>query len=203
MLGAGNHAKALLDAFDLLHIKPQGIVDPDFEVGSAVLDVPIIDPETISGESIREVSLVNGVGGAHSCGPRNTLFNSYISRGYRFRGLLHPSAHTSQLAQIHESAQIMAGVVIQTSVKISQNCLINTSAVIEHDCQIEAGSFVGPGAVVCGNVKISAGVFIGAGAIILPGLRICGGATVGAGSVVTKDILEPMTVVGIPARRIP
>ena len=202
VIGGGDHARVLLDAFELLQTRPTGIIDPNLEVGSEVLGVPVIDDNTLSRTSSKRVLLVNGVGGAHTCGPRNSLFDFYSTNGYNFCGLRHPRAQISRLAPIHESAQVMAGVVIQANAKIAQNCLINTAAVIEHDCQIEAGSFVGPGAVLCGNVKISSGVFIGAGAIILPGLKICSGATVGAGSVVTKDILEPITVVGRPARRI-
>jgi UDP-perosamine 4-acetyltransferase len=202
LMGGGSHARVLIDGLTLLRTTPTGIIDPNLKIGSEILGVPVIDPKALLQKPLRQVSLVNGLGGAHSCGPRNDLFSFYLSKGYRFQGLQHPRALVSQHSQIHESAQVMAGVVIQTNARIFQNCLINTSAVIEHDCHLEAGSFVGPGAVLCGNVKVSAGAFVGAGAVVLPGLKICAGATVGAGSVVTQDVNEPITVVGIPARRI-
>ena len=45
-------------------------------------------------------------------------------------------------------------------------------------------------------------MLVGTGAQILQGLTICDDTIIGAGAVVTKDILEPGTYVGIPAKKI-
>ena len=55
---------------------------------------------------------------------------------------------------------------------------------------------------ISGNIILGSRVLIGTGAQILQGLTICDDTIVGAGAVVTKNITEPGTYVGIPARRI-
>ncbi len=44
--------------------------------------------------------------------------------------------------------------------------------------------------------------FIGAGATIVNGVSICGGVIIGAGAVVVRDVTEPGTYAGVPAKRI-
>jgi acetyltransferase-like isoleucine patch superfamily enzyme len=47
--------------------------------------------------------------------------------------------------------------------------------------------------------RIGNGVAIGSGATLLP-VSVCDGAIIGAGAVVTRDITEPGTYEGNPAR---
>jgi acetyltransferase-like isoleucine patch superfamily enzyme len=49
-------------------------------------------------------------------------------------------------------------------------------------------------------VKVEDSVWIGAGATVINNVNICGGCTIGAGAVVIKDIDEPGTYVGVPAK---
>jgi serine acetyltransferase len=45
-------------------------------------------------------------------------------------------------------------------------------------------------------------VTIGTNAAVLPGINICDNVIIGAGAVVNKDITDPGTYVGVPARKI-
>ncbi|MGZ5685604.1 MAG: DapH/DapD/GlmU-related protein, partial [Usitatibacter sp.] len=51
-------------------------------------------------------------------------------------------------------------------------------------------------------IVIGNNVWLGGGVIILPGVTIGRNAVVGAGAVVTRDIREPGTYAGNPARRL-
>ena len=65
----------------------------------------------------------------------------------------------------------MAGVVIQSNVKIGENTLINTGALIITIQQLEKTA-IAPGTNICGNVKIGNNVFIGVGSSILQGKKL-------------------------------
>ena len=85
-------------------------------------------------------------------------------------------------------------------VHIAENVIINTRASIDHDCNIGPHVHIAPGVVMSGGVSVGEGSFIGVGAVVRQGIRIAPGVTVGAGSVVVKDLLEPGTYTGCPAR---
>ncbi len=59
---------------------------------------------------------------------------------------------------------------------------------------------VAVGAHLCGTVTIGNATWIGAGATVSNNVNICGECTIGAGAVVVKDITEPGTYIGVPAR---
>ena len=54
-----------------------------------------------------------------------------------------------------------------------------------------------------GRCHIGRLVMIGAGATVIDRIRICDNVVIGAGTTVVRDIIEPGTYVGTPARRLP
>ena len=58
------------------------------------------------------------------------------------------------------------------------------------------------GAHIAGTVTVGQSTWIGAGAVVSNNLRICDNVMIGAGAVVIRDIEEPGTYVGVPARKI-
>lgn len=97
---------------------------------------------------------------------------------------------------------VMAGVVINSSTKIGKGCIVNTSSSLDHDNVIEDYVHISPGAKLAGTVKIGKGSWIGIGSVVSNNVNICSECKVGAGAVVVKDITEPGTYVGVPARRV-
>ncbi len=71
-----------------------------------------------------------------------------------------------------------------------------------HNVQIGDYMTVAPNAIILGFVNIESKCYIGANASILPRINVCSDVIIGAGAVVTKDITEPGTYVGIPAKKI-
>lgn len=202
LIGAGDHGRVLLDALFLNQSKVRGLSDPSFTIGDRIMGVVVIDENDLLLLDRSAVALVNGLGGRHSAARRNAIFHRYTRLGFSFVGVIHPSVLIGSGCMIHESAQLLAGVVIQPHVQIGVNTVVNTSSVVEHDCQIGTNCFVGPRCVLSGRVEIGDETFVGAGATILPGIHIGSMAVVGAGAVVTRDVAPGVTVVGNPARTV-
>ncbi len=64
------------------------------------------------------------------------------------------------------------------------------------------GTSVYDTSVVMGDVKIGKNTWVGAGVTVSNNVSICDDCMIGAGAVVIKDIDEPGTYVGIPAKRV-
>lgn len=115
--------------------------------------------------------------------------------------LVHPSAVLGRDVLLGEGSVVMAGAVINYGARIGKGCIVNTCASVDHDCVIEDYVHVSVGSHVAGTVHIGEGTWVGAGAVISNNVEICANCMVGAGAVVVKDITEPGTYVGVPAKK--
>ena len=116
--------------------------------------------------------------------------------------LIHPDAVIADGIRLGAGSVVMAGAVINPDAKIGKGCIINTSSSVDHDCQIEDYVHIAVGVHLSGTVHVGEGSWIGAGATVSNNVNICGGCMIGAGAVVIKDITEPGTYVGVPAKKI-
>lgn len=91
--------------------------------------------------------------------------------------------------------------VFTCDIKIGKHCYFNSNSVVSHDCRIGDFVTVLAGAKISGNVTIGNRVYIGSNAVIKEGVTICDDVTIGANAFVGKDILEPGTYVGVPAKK--
>jgi sugar O-acyltransferase (sialic acid O-acetyltransferase NeuD family) len=114
--------------------------------------------------------------------------------------LIDPSARISPSSTVNEGTLIMAAAVIQTSTCIGPFTIINTGAIIEHHCKVGRFAHIAPGATLGGEVSVGEGAFVGLGAVVLPRLTVGNRAILGAGAVALADIVDDMTLVGVPAR---
>lgn len=97
---------------------------------------------------------------------------------------------------------VLAGAVVNPAARIGAGVIVNTSVVIEHDCVLGDFAHVSTNATLAGGVRIGEAAWVGAGAVLLPGVVIVAGTVIGAGAVVTRNVAEPGTYAGVPARRI-
>lgn len=97
---------------------------------------------------------------------------------------------------------IAPGAVIAVDVEINDYVIVNYNATIGHDVVIEDFVSINPGANISGNVHLEKGVLIGAGAFVKEKLKVVELAVIGAKACVVKNIAEPGTYVGIPAKRV-
>lgn len=97
---------------------------------------------------------------------------------------------------------ILTHALLEIDSVMGDGNLINCYAGLFHDVRIGDFNEIMPGAKLLGGVQIGNGCRIGTNATILPNVRLGNGVVIGAGAVVTKNIDQPGTYVGIPARKI-
>ncbi len=202
VLGAGGHAKVLINALQLCSVQILGITDPDPELhGKDILGVPVIgSDDKLANYGARTVQLVNGLGSISVPSTRCQLFDKYKGQKFIFANVIHPDALLAGDVKLGEGVQVMAGAVVQPGVFLGDNVIINTRASVDHDCIIGKNSHVAPGVTISGEVHIGAGVHVGTGASIVQGVRIGDASLVGAGSTVLKDIPDGVKAYGCPAK---
>ena len=204
VLGAGGHAKVLIDALLASCAVIAGIVDPDPRLaGTDLLGVPVLGGDDLVGEfPPSEVLLVNGLGSVGAPVGRRRLFERFKEMGYSFASVVHPSAVVAADVELGEGAQIMAGAVIQPGSRIGCNAIINTRASVDHDCLVGAHVHIAPGVTLSGGVTVGEASHLGTGATVIQGRRIGAESVIGAGALVLNDVAPAVTVVGVPARMV-
>ena len=202
VLGAGGHAKVLIDTLLALSVELIGIVDSaSAPKQGSVLGIPIIgNDEMVLNYPTDEVRLVNGLGSVTSTADRKRLFVDFKSKGYGFAGINHPSAVIAREVSLAEGVQVMAGAVIQPGCALGENTIVNTGASVDHDCSIGAHVHLAPGTTLSGGVEVGSETHIGTGATVIQGIRLGEGSLIAAGALVTEDVPDNVTVMGIPAK---
>jgi len=101
---------------------------------------------------------------------------------------------------IGRRTRIQSHAFICELVTIGEDCFISHGAMFINDTFSSGGPARGD-QTKWKSTTIGNNVSIGTNATIMP-VKICSNVVIGAGSVVTKDIIEPGTYAGNPARRI-
>lgn len=197
MIGAGSHAKVVLDALrataGTLSIEVRD--DDRDKAGFHLLDIEIGVP---IGDASTWPELV------HIAIGNNQTRCRYAAMAFRagkvLHTVLHPQAIVSSFTRLGRGVFVAARGVIGPSVVIEDGVIVNHGAIVDHDCRIDAWTHIAPGVVLGGAVHIGKECLIGSGAVVLPCLAVGDGAIVGSGAVVTRNIPPHTTVTGIPAR---
>ena len=202
VLGAGGHAKVLIEALLASSAVIAGILDPEPSLaGTSLLGVPVLGGDQIVADfSTSGILLVNGMGSVGLPIRRQRLYEHFRGKGYKFASVVHPSAIIASDAELNAGAQVMAGSIIQPGCRIGCNAIINTKASVDHDCLIGDHVHISPGVTLSGGVRIGAGCHLGTSATVIQGITIGMGSLVAAGAVVVSNVDSNTMVKGLPAR---
>jgi sugar O-acyltransferase (sialic acid O-acetyltransferase NeuD family) len=202
ILGAGGHAKVLIEIIRLRGLDVLGVLDADVAaVGQSVTGIPVIGTDDMLAEyPPQEVYLVNALGSTGSSLQRKDLFTQQKKAGYQFFSLIHPSAVVACDTALGEGVQIMAGAVIQPGCSLGDNSIINTRASVDHDCLIGDHVHIAPGATLSGGVRAHGQAHVGTGAVIIQGVTLGTGCLIAAGAVVVGDVPSAAKVMGVPGK---
>ncbi len=190
LLGAGGHAKVLLDILLEQNVEILGIAEKEGKNKLTDLcGVSVIGADSdVLNYSPDKIELVNGIGSIGSTALRQKIYEYFKRQGYRFRQVVHSSAIISQRAELSEGVQVMAGAVVNIGTRIGENSIVNTKASVDHDCIIGAHVHIAPGVTLSGGVTVEDGSHIGTGATVVQGVAIGEYAFIEAGGIVVRNL---------------
>jgi UDP-perosamine 4-acetyltransferase len=206
MLGAGGHARSVLEALrgaDDLEII--GATDPRAELAGTEIDgIPVLGDDSglaeLQADGV-EAAFV-GLGGTGDNAPRAALYERAKEIGFALPAVVHHAAVIASTAELAEASITLAAAVLGPGVIVGENSIVNTGAIVDHDCEIGAHAHIATGARLAGDVRVGTGAHIGVGASVLGGIEIGERAVVGAGAVVIADVPAGTTVAGVPAKEL-
>lgn len=200
IVGAGGHAKVVIDALRCLYGVDclLQLVDDDLSLAlESVMGVPVTVP----------VATALGAGRRFHVAIGGNLLRSRVAQeclraGLQYQTIIHPRSVVADSVTLGQGCFVAGGGVVGPEAYLGEGCIVNHGAVVDHDCRIGAFCHIAPNVTLAGEVQLGAHVLIGAGANVLPGIVIGDGCVVGAGAVVLHDLPADTTYVGVPARRI-
>lgn len=196
IVGAGGHGDVIADM-----AMETGVYDKVYFLD----DNPKLQRENVIGDTFFAIEnresydVIVAIGNSEI---REKIQKKYEEAGVNIVTLIHPQAYVASDVKVGRGTVIMAGAVVQSGTEVGKGVIINTASTIDHDNKIGNFVHISPGAHLGGTVQVGDGSWIGLGSSVINNINICERSTVGAGAVVVKDITEPVTVTGIPARTI-
>ena len=178
-----------------------GFVDDTAEMQGTMVDgYQVLGPVSALSEWAEETWVVCSIG----TGKTRKRVMEEVLRNPKLRAatLIDPAAIVGRNTQVDEGCIVCAGTVLTVSCRLEAHTIVNLNCTIGHDTVLEPFCTVHPGTNLSGKVRVGACTDIGTGTKIIQGLTVCPGCTLGAGSVVVRDITEPGTYVGVPAKRV-
>ena len=196
IIGTGGHGKVIADMICRVGDKVAGFLDDGIAEGNKVMGFPVLG-NIVRCKDLQEYEFTIALG--------NNLLRKKLSAEYDFLKWYspqHPQSCRSQFSSIGEGSSLHAFAVVNPDSAIGKHCIINTGAIVEHDCRIGDFCHMAPNSAIGGGVTIEENVFIGLGSAVRNAIHITSDVIIGCGSTVVKDITEPGTYVGCPARKI-
>lgn len=201
LLGAGGHAKAVIEVARARGIEIVGLV-AEAPVGARVMDVAVIgtdgDLVRLHADGIEAAFVAVGDNAV-----RQRLVRHLRALGFTVPAIVHPSAVISPSAAIGDGVVVMPLAFVGAESQIGEAAILNSAAIVEHDGRIASAAHIAPGAVLAGDVVVGERTLVGVGAVVRPGVRIGADAVIGAGAAVVADVAAGARVAGTPARRLP
>ena len=197
-MGAGGHARVVMDAF--LLTSPEraraAFADDDSLLwGTEILGCPVlgaVDALVRPGWRFHVAVGDNGT--------RRRLMQRLRVAGCLPFEVIHPAAQVSRFATVGSGSFVAAGAVLAPLATIGDGVVVNHGAVVDHDCSVGNFAHIAPNATLAGGSRVGHHVLIGAGARVMVGVTVGDDAVVGAGAVVLRDVPAGAVVAGIPAQ---
>ncbi|MBF0612957.1 MAG: hypothetical protein HQL55_17695, partial [Magnetococcales bacterium] len=117
ILGAGGHGKVVLEVCQAAGLQVAGFVDPGFEVGFRVLNLPVLGGNELfsSPDFIQSYQFILGMG---NLAMRRQIIPLLREKGVSLATAIHPNAVISPSAMIHAGTVVMAGAVVNAEAVI-------------------------------------------------------------------------------------
>ena len=200
IVGAGGHARSIIEALRSTGSEIEGILDTDYKgQDESIMGVKVLGAldELLGDYANDNINIALALGNAEE---RRREFDRLSGLGYALPTIVHSSALLTESAVVGKGVFIAPGAIIGALATIRDNSIINTGAIVDHETSIGPHSHICPGVSIAGRVSIGEASFIGIGSSIIDGISVGENSIVGAGSVVIEDVAAGVTVTGTPAR---
>ena len=201
IVGAGGHARVVIDAVRLNKLDIHGIIDINYsEKSERINGYPLVGGfDYLDHINPKNYDIVIAIGDNDK---RDKYFSKVVKLGFNLPNIAHPTSILSKYVTIGKGVFINSGVIINSMARIGDNTIINTGAIIEHEVIIGKNCHICPGVKLTGRVHIGRNTFIGIGTSVIDHIMINENVTIGAGSVIINNIDKNLTVAGSPAKKI-
>jgi len=198
IIGASGHGRVIADiALKMNKWENIAFLDDDENIKSS-MGIEVIGKSQEAFNYIHDCDIFVAIGNNAT---REKIQERLKNKGASIPILIHPNVVIGEQVEIGAGTAVMAGVIINCCTKIGEGCIINTGATIDHDNLIDDYVHISPGVRTAGTVKIGKRAWLGIGCVVSNNVSIIDGCIIGAGAVVVKDITEPGTYVGVPAKK--
>lgn len=116
--------------------------------------------------------------------------------------VIDPSVLIDETATIEQGVFIYPKAYIGPNTRLQKGTVINIGTHLPHDNFVGECSFLSVGINMGGKVNFGERCFVGVGTTISDSLSIGNDIKIGAGTLIIKDMDEPGTYVGSPARKL-
>jgi UDP-perosamine 4-acetyltransferase len=203
LIGAGGHARALVEAARGGALELVACTDPRAELHGTTLDgVPVVGGDdrlpALREDGVEAAVLALGAVGDNAL--RALLFDEIEAYGFALPPVVSPHAAVAQTATLGAGCAVLAMAVVGPGAVLGRNVIVNSGAIVEHDCAVGDHAHIASRAVLGGGVTVGARAHVGLGATVRQGQRLGDGCLVAAGAVVVADVAAGTTVMGCPAR---
>ena len=153
IVGAGGHARVVLDTvlkngdYEVI-----GFADDHLFTGMEVSEGYQVIASTNSLDMFRD-SIDHFIVAVGDNKARSFLFQN-LKNNYEPATIIHPDATIAKNVEIGEGTVILAQSVVNSHVKIGQNCLINSLCLIDHGTTIGEHSHIAQGTIIGSDVHI-------------------------------------------------
>jgi len=202
LIGGGGHASDVLQAVEAVNA-----VSPTYRV-IGILDDHDVDPRRFAGRGVDHIGSVDDVATVAAAyvlclgwpWTRDAVACRIGEQGQPAPSIVHPSADVGAGVELGPGSVILGHAHLSPFVRLGAHSLVSYMASVGHDTTFGDHASVMPNAAVSGGVTAGDRVLIGTGAVVREGVRLGDDIRVGAGAVVIGDVVDGLTVVGVPAR---
>jgi len=203
LIGAGGHARSVIDSIDRNGYEEIVLLDKAFEPGFTIDGIPVIGDDDklkdLFEKGFNKAFISVGSIGAKKI--RKDIYERVKEIGYTFPQVIDSSAVISHnTVRLAEGIFIGKGAIINVGADIGECAIINSGAIIDHDCTIGAFVHIAPGVCISGGVKVGDCTHIGTGSSIIQNIKIGCNSVIGAGSMVNIDVDDGVTAFGVPCK---
>ena len=208
IIGAANDGELAVDVIeDINKVKPsfriEGFLDDDpGKQGRIVNGHPVLGPIAHHVNLPAHTKFVVTVASAKRSHQTKQVVESLGLGPEKLATLVHPQATVSRSATIGAGCIILAGVRINSRVRIGNCVLVEGNAWLGVGTEVRDYVLVTHDASISGDSVLEEGSYLGANCSVIGRTRVGAWSVVGMGAVVLRDVPARTTVVGNPARQI-